>query len=60
LEEASWNIWTVESERESKTVSDGEKLFGDNGKRIQIVHTVVIVVFVADDEIENRFPTLVR
>jgi hypothetical protein len=40
-------------ERESKTVGDGEELFGDDRERF---HTTIVV----DKESDDMFPTLIR
>ena len=42
-------------------IGDGEKLFGDERQRIQVVIVVAVaaVIVVVDDESEDRFPTLI-
>ncbi|MCI90384.1 hypothetical protein A2U01_0111676, partial [Trifolium medium] len=54
--------WINDSERESKTVGDGEELFGDKGDRLQVAVVVTIVVYavIVDDEFKDRFPTVIR
>jgi hypothetical protein len=45
-----------------KSVDNREKLFGDEGERLEVATTVVVVVVVAAvvEEFEDRFPTIIR
>ncbi|MCI67218.1 hypothetical protein A2U01_0088476, partial [Trifolium medium] len=54
--------WINDNERESKTVGDGEKLFGEDGERLQVAVVVTVVVYavVVNEEFEDRFPTVIR
>ncbi|PNX64220.1 hypothetical protein L195_g062009 [Trifolium pratense] len=54
--------WINDSERESKSVGDGEELFGDKGERLQIAVVVTIVIYavIVDEEFKDRFPTVIR
>ncbi|MCI37456.1 hypothetical protein A2U01_0058680, partial [Trifolium medium] len=47
------DVLLIEGERESDTVDDGEQLFGNKGKRLQIMVIVVIV-----EESDDTLPTL--
>jgi hypothetical protein len=43
-----------------KSVGNREKLFGDEGERLKVVTTVVVVVAAVIEEFEDRFPTIIR
>jgi hypothetical protein len=46
-----------------KSVGNREKLFGDEGERLEVATTVVVVVVVVAavvEEFEDRFPTIIR
>jgi hypothetical protein len=44
-----------------KSVGNREKLFGDEGERLEVATTVVVVVVAAVvEEFEDRFPTIIR
>jgi hypothetical protein len=55
MEEECWIIY-IYSESGPKMIGDGEKLFGDKGKRLQVTVVAVAVV----EEFEDTFPTFIR
>jgi hypothetical protein len=55
MEKESW-IKYIYSQSGPKTIGDGEKLFGDKGKRLQVTVVAVAVV----EEFEDTFPTFIR
>jgi hypothetical protein len=51
--------WSIDSDRESKTVSDREKLFRNDRNRSKVVAVDVVSMTVAE-KFEDRFPALIR